>query len=326
MKVGVVGAGGMGAVHSRHWASVAGVELYVFDLDDSKRDELASQYGMRATNDLDKLIQSVDIVDVCVPTDLHADVAVASLGAKRATLVEKPLARTMDDAERIVSAAKKSGVALGIGHVVRYFPEHESIRNAIQRGVIGTPAAARLRRGGGLPRNYDGWFSDQGRSGGVLLDLAIHDFDWILWALGPVKSVYARSVTLGKGVAGADFKGDHALATLSLESGAVAHVEATWMDPSGGRAAVEVAGSKGLVEFDSRNCPSVRIATPGVSRTEAPNGPGLDPYYRQLKSFHDAIERGEKPPVGPEEGLAALQVALAAVESAKSHRMVSITT
>lgn len=325
MRVGVVGAGGMGAVHCRHWTAVDGVSLVVYDLDKDKRDALARANGACAAADLEALVDDADIVDVCVPTDLHVDVACLALSKGKATLVEKPLARSLEEAGRIAAAAKAFGAPLGVGHVARYFPEHESIKHAIERGVVGRPAAVRVRRGGGLPRNYDGWFSDPNRSGGVLLDLAIHDFDWIIWALGPVDSVYARSVSLGKPVAGADIRGDYALATLHLASGAVAHVEATWMDPAGGRATVEVAGSEGVIEYDSRNYPTVRTATADGARAEAPHGPGADPYFRQLKAFHDAVKAGGASPVGIDDGIAALKVALAAVESARTLQTVRIS-
>ena len=324
MRVGVVGAGGMGAVHCRHWSAVPGVSLVVFDVDREKRDQLARSHGACVAADLEALIDDAEIVDVCIPTDLHVEVACLSLGKGKATLVEKPLARTLEEAQLIADAAKATGATLGIGHVVRYFPEHESIKQAIERGVVGTPAAIRVRRGGGLPRNFDGWFGDADRSGGVLLDLAIHDFDWILWALGPVKSVYARSVSLGDTVKGADFKGDYALATLELASGAVAHVEATWMDPAGGRASLEVAGSAGVIEYDSRTYPTVRTATADGNRAEAPTGPGMDPYFRQLQAFHDAVAAGQPAPVGIADGMAALKVALAAIESAKTQQTVRI--
>lgn len=325
MRVGVVGAGGMGAVHCRHWSAVPGVSLVVFDVDREKRDALARANGACVAADLEALVDDADIVDVCVPTDHHVKVACLALSKGKATLVEKPLARTLEDAEKMAAAAKASGAQLGVGHVVRYFPEYESIKNAVANGAVGTPAAVRLRRGGGLPRNFDGWFGDQEKSGGVLLDLAVHDFDWILWALGPVTSVYARSVSLGQTVEGAEFRGDYALATLQLASGAVAHVEATWMDPAGGRTTVEVAGSAGLIEYDSRTYPTVRTATSDGTRLEAPNGPGMDPYLRQLQAFHDAVEVGQPAPVGIDDGIAALRVALAAIESAKSNKTVSIS-
>src|SRR5688572_21354255 len=113
-----------------------------------------------------------------------------------------------------------------------------------------------MRRGGGQPKGEGMWFRDYERSGGVLLDLAVHDFDWLRWTLGEISQVYSRSLGITRGSGP-----DYALTTLSFASGAVAHVESTWMDPSGFRVAVEVAGSEGIIEYDSRLTPSLRTHT-----------------------------------------------------------------
>src|SRR5204863_4959008 len=142
-------------------------------------------------------------------------------------------------------AAAKANVPLMPGQVVRFFAEYATGNRLVKEGKVGKPAAARTRRGGLAPMGSHGWFQDYQRSGGVLLDLAVHDFDWLRWTLGEVKHLYSRSV----GVA-TDGGPDYALTVLTFESGAVAHVESTWMDPSGFRTAFEVCGSEGMIQFD----------------------------------------------------------------------------
>jgi predicted dehydrogenase len=145
----------------------------------------------------------------------------------------------------------------------------------------------------------------------------------MLWTFGPVRSVFSRSVRLGQVVEGAEFEGDYALTTLMFESGAVGHVETTWMDPSGFRVTFEVCGSEGMIEYDSRAVATLRIHDAAGSRAESNLVPTDDPFYRELRSFVDSVSGGGPMAVAPEDGLRAVAVARAAIESAKSGRVVS---
>ena len=115
---------------------------------------------------------------------------------------------------------------------------------------------------------------------------------------------------------------DYALATLTFDSGAVAHVEATWMDPSGFRTTYEVAGSEGLIQFDSRNTPTLMTHLEGSTVREAPLAPTDDPFYLELRAFVDAAQKKTAPPVTGHDGLMALSIGLAAWESARTGEIV----
>ncbi len=333
MRVGILGAGGMGNVHATQYAKMPDVEARFFEWDPEKAKAFAERHGAIPTASVDALIAESDVVDVCVPTDLHLDYGLRAIASGRAVFMEKPMARTLEEAARLMEAAAKANVALMPGQVVRYFPEFRKARELVASGAIGVPAAARTRRGGAAPKGSQGWFLDHARSGGVLFDLAIHDFDWLRWTLGEVRSLYARSV-------GAQRKSgpDYALTTLSFDEGAVAHVEATWMDPSGFRVAFEVCGSEGMIEHDSRNTATVRahLAHPAEGEggdprqaaarkasAEAPLAPTDDPYYGELRAFLDAVNMGAPPPVSPLDGWMAMSISLAALESARTGRMAS---
>lgn len=291
----------MGRAHARHWGTMPDVELHVFD----PVSERAQGIDAVAHASEDELRAAVEVVDVCLPTDLHREATERSLSAGKAVFLEKPIARTLGDAEAIAQMADSTGAPLGIGHVVRFFPEYAAAHRLIKGGGIGTPASARLRRGGGAPQGGDGWFMSAERSGGVLLDLAIHDFDWLLWTIGPVTEVLTRSVKRGGDGP------DHALTLLKHENGCVSHVESTWMDPGGFRTELDVAGSEGLVQYDSaQNGVPLRQSGKPV-RTSRPD----DPFFLELRGFLDAVRAGEKPPVTAGDGIAALRVSLAAIES-----------
>lgn len=314
-RIAIFGAGGMGGTHARHYARIDGVELAIIDTVPDRAQALAERHGSKAMESASAAIEWADLVDICTPTDCHAELAHQAIAAGRAVLVEKPIAGELAEAAEIVRHADTAGVPLMVGQVVRYFPEFRRGHELVVEGKVGKPAAARMRRGGGPPKAP--WFLDHKRSGGVLIDLAVHDFDWLRWTLGEVDHLYARSVgaATGQGT-------DYALTTLTFESGCVAHVESTWMDPSGFRVSFEVAGSDGMIEYDSRQTSVVKTHIPGSSRGEAPLDGGDDPYYRQLLDVVATV-RGEKPAVvSGADGFAALAIAIAARESAQTGKVV----
>jgi predicted dehydrogenase len=323
-KVGVVGCGGIGRVHLRQYRKMMDVELSVYDVQRAAVEQASAEFDAHPCPDLATLIARSDVVDVCVPTDLHREIGLQVIAQGRALLMEKPMARTVADALHLAEAADKAQVPMMPAQVVRFFPEFEAAKRLIEKGRIGLPAAARTRRGGRAPSGVNGWFQDVARSGGVLLDLAIHDFDWLRWTLGEVALVYARSARTEATRSGVEpeWTGDYALTTLTFEQGAIAHVEATWMDPSGFRTTFEVCGSEGMIEFDSRTSASLRTHTNQGSTLEGPLAPTDDPYYREIRGFLDAVRGNESPPVSPLDGVWAVSLAEAAVQSAVEGRAV----
>lgn len=321
MRVGIVGAGGMGHTHANKYRQMPAVDLAVAEIDPERSRSFAERHSAREVANLGALIEWADIVDICLPTDLHLEVALQAIAAGRAVLVEKPMASTVEDCAAMIEAAESAGVPLMPAQVLRFFPEFAAGKRLVEGGAIGRPAAARTRRGGKSPTGAGGWFLDPARSGGILLDLAIHDFDWLRWTLGEVESVYSRSVRIApEWIAGfaPPETGDYALTTLGFESGCVAHVEATWMEPGPSRATFEVCGSEGMIEYDSRRTPTARTHTAEAVKTEAPLAPDDDPYYLQLRGFVEAVAAGTPTPVTPHDGFKAVAIARAAIESART--------
>ena len=322
-RVGIVGAGGMGNVHARQYRKRSDIDLHFFDHRPHRRETFTQRWDAPAVDSLEELVSKVDIVDICVPTPSHLKTGLTCIGAGCAVLMEKPIALTLAEGIELAEAASKAGVALMPAHVVRYFPEFSRAKGIVENGRLGTPAAARVRRGAGAPSGIDGWFLDHSKSGGILVDLCIHDFDWLRWVLGEVKHLYSRTVAakVGKGP-------DYALTTLTFDNGCVAHVEGTWMDPGGFRTHFEIAGSKGLIQHDSRNDVAVRTTLP-PSPTEGAPLPNLegsmseleDPYYLEIDAFLRAVEGKVEPPVTALDGLKALAISEAANESAKMDRV-----
>lgn len=327
LRVGVVGAGFMGETHLAAWTA-EGVPATIFDVDAAKASALADRFGAAVSGSLDELLAAVDVVDVCTATHRHAEVAIAAAGAGRHVICEKPLARTIEDAEAIVAACATAGVRLFVAQVVRFFPEYAAARQAVVDGRIGEPAVLRLKRASYRPRHApDHWFFDHAKSGGMVIDLMIHDFDYARWIAGEVVAVHCRSVGVDRPELGLD----HAYAILTHDSGALSHVTGSWAYSSPTfRTSLEIAGSHGLIEYDSAAAPPiVSYLRPRASDAAGPVGlPGSptaeDPYRLELREFLRAMVDGTPARVEARDGLSALRIALAADESARSGRVVRL--
>jgi predicted dehydrogenase len=325
IRVGIIGAGGMGNVHARQYLKRSDVDLRFYDRNPERSRNFAEMFQAKQCATYEELIREVDVIDVCLPTKSHCEFAMMGLKSGRAVLVEKPITFSLEDAIALNEEAERQKVVLMPAHVVRFFPEYRNAHDLIVKGDIGLPAVARLRRGGSFPVGSDSWFQDLSKSGGVLLDLCIHDFDWIRWTLGEVKFLYSRSVAQKTGAGP-----DHAMTTLTLENGCVAHVEGTWMDPTGFRTYFDIAGSDGLLQHDSRANAAVRTSLAAHENSGAPlpileNGifDGEDPYALEIDGFLHAVTAGVPPPVPALDGLMALSISLAAIESARTDQTVS---
>ncbi|MDR3691926.1 MAG: Gfo/Idh/MocA family oxidoreductase [Fimbriimonas sp.] len=317
MKVGIVGTGGMGNVHAKQYRNMQGIELGYFERNPQRGGSFQSHWNAHLCETIEELIEWSDLVDICLPTDIHKEFALKVIAGKKPLFLEKPVALSLEEAQEIVDAAEIGNVPLSIGQVVRFFPEYALARRMVLSGSIGKPAAIRMRRGGPSPAGSSKWFMDHTRSLGVLVDLAIHDFDWLRWTFGEVKFLYSRSLGAASG-----HGPDYGLTTLTFETGAVAHVESTWMDPGGFRTMFDLAGSEGLLEFDSRKTPALRTSVNHSTAIDPSIAPHEDPYYLELSGFIRAVKDGTPPLVTGEDGIEALRISLAALESAKTGKVV----
>lgn len=314
----------MGNVHAKQYRKRSDIELYFYDHNAVRAERFQGSWGAERVEGYDQLISKVDVVDICLPTPAHHQFALKTIAAGRALFLEKPIARTFDEALEVTEAAEKAQVPFMPGHVLRFFPEYAKARKIVLSDGIGKPAAARTHRGSGAPCGELGWFMDHTKSGGVLLDLVIHDFDWLRWTLGEVKHLFSRSLSSRERTGP-----DYALTTLTFENGCVAHVEGTWLDPGGFRTSFEIAGSKGLIQHDSRDTAALRTtlkptATEGtpLPNLEGSMGPLEDPYYLEIDAFLSAVRNGTPPPISGRDGLAAVAISEAAIESAHTDRVV----
>lgn len=328
-RVGMVGPGLMGSYHASRWKLLPVELVGHYDVSREQATAAAERFGGRVYDTLDELLQAVDIVDVATPTPEHASPVIAAAKAGKHVVCEKPLARTLADGEAMIAACRDAGVRLFVAQVVRFFPEFAGAKAQVDSGNLGRIGVVRTVRGGNFPRPND-WYGDFEKSGGVILDLAIHDIDYLRWLCGDVKRVFARGLSF------ADNRGtDHALITLRFASGAIGHIEGSWAFPAGTfRTFLEIAGSEGVLQHDSLQTSPLAIqmhadATAEGGKLTVPGGMIADeddPYYLELKHFLDCLDSGADFLVAPEDGLAALKIALAAIESVRTGRVVELAT
>jgi predicted dehydrogenase len=321
MRIGVVGAGFIGAIHLGAYANMPEVEVVgVADALPQIAAAGAAIVGARAYSSYEDLItaEEVDVVDVCLPTAYHRDLALKAAKEGKHVILEKPIARNLEDAKMIIEAFDGNSKRLFVGHVVRFFPEYARIKEMIDAGELGV---ARTSRRSPFLTGWNDWYADWRMSGGVLLDLVIHDFDFLRWALGEVERVYAR------GVLGREYNRlDYALVTLRFGSGAIAHVEGQWGYPGPFNYSIEVAGSRAMVVADSAELEPVRLFgganDPGESSDVIDVIVGKSPFQTELEHFIHCAATGEEPIVDARDAYEALRIGHAAIESVKTGRPV----
>ncbi len=315
-KTLVIGAGTMGTVHAQAYQKLTNAEVVgVVDINYSKAKKLADEVGAKAFCTYEEAAASIgkiDVVSVCLPTPLHKEFLMKAADQGSHLICEKPLARTLTDAKEMIAYCKEKDVKLFVGHVVRFFPEYIRTKQLLDMDKIGTPAVVRTTRGGGFPSASNDWYADFNSSGGLVLDMIIHDFDYLRWCFGEVERVYAKS---SKGRVYS--RVEYALVTLRFKSGVIAHVEGTWAHQNF-TTKFEIAGTNGVIEFDSSKVQPVVTSQNSSSAggVAVPESPLKDnPYYMELQHFLHCIEQEEQPIVTAEDALKAMEISLAALES-----------
>lgn len=313
LRVGVVGVGNMGFHHARIYSELAKegkVELIgVADVNFERAKEVASQFRTKAFGDYRELVKErLDAVSIAVPTSLHKQVALEFIENGVSVLVEKPIAESIESAQEIINAAKKDNAMLMVGHVERFNPGVLKLREVLEEGLIGDVVTLTAKRVGPLP--------PQIKDVGVIVDLAVHDIDVMSFLLGKrVKSVYARAGSAKNPLELEDY------AIIMLDFGdATGVIDTNWLTPHKVRT-LSVVGTEGIAELDYITQKLVIYNHEWVKEAKVNF---KEPLRNELEHFIECVEKGTKPLVSGEEGLHALKVAIGALESAKSSKIVEV--
>lgn len=330
IQIAIIGAGTMGTIHAQSCCALPNARVtWVADKDEGRAATLAEICGARATADVDAALgaDDVDVVVVTVPTPSHRAITERAAARGKHVFCEKPIARTLADARVMVAACERAGVLLSVGHVVRFFPEYARIRALLAEDAVGRVGVVRAARLNANPALARPWYGNPDWSGGVIVDLMIHDLDTLRWYFGEVERVYARGLS---GTANQPAS-NYALAVLRFANGVIAHVEASWMHANF-RTSIEIAGSDGLLRHASEESSVIRVEHTApmedmaVARVQVPSSPLPEgPYQTELRHFLAAVETGTPPLVTGDEAVRSLALALAVLQSTRTGRPVHAT-
>ena len=299
MRVAVVGVGHLGKHHARILASLPDVELVaVADTNRARADEIAAANNTRAAYTATELIGDVDAVSIAVPTEQHLAVALPFLNAGVAVLVEKPMARSLEEADTMIAAAANAGVALAVGHTERFNPAVEAARPLLR-----DPRFIEVHRLGTFP--------ERSLDIDVVFDLMIHDLDVVL-SLVPsdVESIEAVGVPVLTG------RVDIANARLRFKNGCIANLTASRISRDRVRKirffqpAAYVSIDYGAQKVEMYRLVKGTGPMPSIDGGEMPVT-NEEPLKRELLDFVEAVATGRAPLVDGVQGRRALALAAA---------------
>lgn len=329
ITVGIVGAGVIAREHAKSLTRIRAVgRLLVYDPVAERAGKLAGEFKGTACASLQVLCADSDLVWVCAPQFAHGEAVAEACAAGKAVFCEKPLAQNATELRRIERCVRHAGVPFFMGLSGRYNAVFAKLKELTAKGLVGTPTKVwSLRQGFVDPAARGAWCLDDALSGGAVVELGVHEIDFVRWVGGEFHSVCARSssVTLAPG------KCEDAVAGIGeLESGAVASVDVSW---SNARYVWQrgIVGTEGSLFFDDSNFPSVILHRPGkdprVFKTAnwiyEPTGES-ESFRNQARAVMKALAEGTAPPVTLEDGVRAVEVALAMRRAAKSGGKVKI--
>jgi predicted dehydrogenase len=303
LRVGVVGVGVMGSNHARVLAGLAGIELVgVADPDRAQRDLLNRALGRPAVGDVEALLKlGVDAVTIAAPTHLHHEIALTCIARGVHVMVEKPIASSVDEGRDIIAAARRAGVTLMVGHVERFNPAVQTIKEAIRGEDILSVAITRV-----------GPFPPRMSNVGVVIDLAVHDIDLIRWFTD--SEIVEVQPQLSNAMAERE---DIALLQFRTASGVLAHINTNWLTPFKARnVTVATRGKYIMGDLLTRQVTECFGFQPDGAYSMRHLSVGYEePLRAELLAFLDAVRENERPAVTGEEAVASLEIAIRCLEA-----------
>jgi predicted dehydrogenase len=267
---------------------------------------------------------NVDAVSICTPVNLHAEQAIAAARAGKHILVEKPMARTLAEADAMIAAADQAGVILMVDHGLRYYPPYVEVQRMVASGKLGPVHSIGMfaghtgaeRRSGGAPP----WYSDPNQGGGCFFDLGIHEADMMRWLAGQaVSEVSAFYSTRKKDLYGG--AEDNAVVNLRFDGGVLGNIRESWtLRPGFERRALIVLEGGFLTVSGER----VTVHEGKSGQARELEIPGLPGHGNDKRHFIACVRTGGGPLTDGREGRESLAVVLAASESARTGKIVRL--
>lgn len=292
LKVCLVGVGGISGAHIPAWKNMSDVELT--GICDIRPEQMEKYPEINRYTDFDEMIEKEkpDIVDICLPTFLHIEYSLKAIRRGINVICEKPVSLHRDDIEKVYGAAKENGVHFMIAQVLRFWPEYEFVEEVYRTGKYGRLLSGNMSRLSLRPKwTWDGWMTDEKRSGLVPFDLHIHDLDFMVWAFGkPVNAYRNRSKQPDQ---------DYISATYEYD-GFFINTEASWYNsPIPFEMSFRFQFEKAVIVFKEGKLTiyesNGNTILPGES-SSADTGdisiPKSDAYANEIRYFTDAVING----------------------------------
>jgi len=312
-KIGIVGMGGMGWFHASRYFQIPGAQVIAIADVRPERLEAREAVQINIENkagppDLSAVERfpegrqliaeaEVDIVDICLPSYLHAEYTIAALQAGKHVLCEKPMALSVEDADAMISAARQTGRKLMIAQCIRFWPEYLFLKQSIESGTFGRLLSLHMQRIGGRPGGWawENWFLDPARSGGALLDLHVHDVDFVNYLLGAPDEILASSRK-----AAPDSVCEVIHAVYRYQGGSQVSIYGGWSEVQiPFQAGYEAWFEKGFVRLD-QNGLTVYDDPASLNQRPAEYTPG-DAYFNEIQYFLECVENDREPEECPPE-------------------------
>ena len=331
LNVGVIGLGRLGRVYARDLAGrIPETRLVaVADPLGNLAKEVAEEFDVaKSFTDPLALINepTVDAIVIVTPTHLHREHVIAAANSKKPTFCEKPPALSLAEVQEMKEAIAKSGVFFQMGFMRRFDPGYAAAKKQIEGGRIGQPLVFKATSRDPFRPSLE--YANPASSGGMLLDMGIHDFDLARWFMGDVKSVFAIGATIAYPELATVGDIDNAITSLTFTSGKLGVVDLTRSGIYGYDISTEILGLEGTIRIGYLRETPIMVMTKanGVSHDTVPYFMERfrDAYTNQLQNFAQNVLKGQPAPVTIDDGMEALRVGIAATRARESGATVTV--
>jgi myo-inositol 2-dehydrogenase/D-chiro-inositol 1-dehydrogenase len=330
VRIGLIGTGRIGRLHaeSLSFRLPEADLLCLSDINLNAAESCAKECGVDTVyEDYRKVLErrDIDAVVICSSTDTHAEIIKGATESGKDIFCEKPIALNLSQIDEALQAVDKAGVKLQIGFNRRFDPNFKKMKELVSSGKIGKPHLLRITSRDPLPPPYEYIKS----SGGIFLDMTVHDFDMARYLLGDeVTEIFATGDVLVDAKIGDFGDIDTAMITLKFRNGAIGSIDNSRKAVYGYDQRVEILGSEGCATAFNKTPDQVAISDNQGIHTEKPLYFFLEryseSYIQEMREFIDAVKNDKTPPVGGTDARISVLIAMAAKKSLEEHRPVEI--
>lgn len=332
VTVGIIGAGRIGKVHTTSICNLVKngkIKTIADPFMNEETEKWAKGMGVpNTTKDYKEILADpeIDAVLICSSTNTHSPISVEAIQAGKHVFCEKPIDHDIEKIKEVMEALKSSKVKYQVGFNRRFDHNFEAVRNAVAAGKIGEPHIIKVTSRDPEPPSAE----YAAVSGGMFLDMTIHDFDMVRYLAGcDAEEIYVQSAVLVDPAIGEAGDVDTAVITLKMENGSLAVIDNSRNAAYGYDQRAEVFGSKGMVATANDTESSAVLSTADGVRSEKPLYFFLERYMqsfaKEVNCFIEAIENDTPTPLGVEDGLKPVLMGIAAKKSVQEHRPVKIS-